>query len=376
MSSPDTSIDADVVIVGAGFCGAVSAYNLTQQGIKTILVEQTAIYPDAFRAEKIEPNQADALRRLSLLDCRLPSKPALGDTLNYRDGELTNFDTIEQYGMNYADTVNNIRKNLQDDVEFINSKVLEINLSEDIQTVITAEREIKSRLIIIATGGRENLINKVGISRRYQPTLKSLSFAFNIEPNDSEQFKFNGFNYFLTGASDGMDYVTIFKIGDIMRVNVFTQWDTKSPQTKKFKTNPKVEMSHYFPDLIDQIGDYNVVSKVQAFPTVFYRLKDTSKPGVVIVGDDFQSVCPATGTGLDKVTTDVERLCHHYVPNWLKSSGMSASKISQYYDDSEKRLCDNSSLEKWIAYRDNHRGFFGRQASRVELKWRKILGHW
>lgn len=376
MSTGKNTFDADVVVIGAGFSGTAAAYNLTEYGIKTILIDQAAVYPDAFRAEKIEPNQADALRRLSLLEFRLPKKPPLGVTLNYRNGKVTNFDTAEQYGMNYGDTVNSFRSNLQPDVELLNAKISDIKLSSTLQTVFTPNKEINCRLIIIATGGRDTLIKKAGISRRYQPTLKTLNFAFNIAPTTSEEFNFSGFNYFLTEQLQGVDYVTIFKIGDIMRVNVFTQWDVKSAETKQLKSDPKTAMQLHFPDLIDQIGDYEITTKVQIFPTSFYRLKNLNKAGVVVIGDDFQSVSPATGTGLDKVTTDVERLCHHYIPLWLKTSGMSATKISQYYSDTEKRRCDNDSLERWIAYRDNHRGFLCRQFSRIELKWKKFLGHW
>lgn len=369
-------MDADIVIIGAGFSGVVSAYNLVEQGIKVILIDQSSVYPDAFRAEKIEPNQAEALRRLSMLEHREPCTEPIGHTINYRDGQSSDFDTLEQYGINYGDTVNSFRRALQPQTELLIEKVTDIELSDDIQTVSTESRQLTCRLVILAAGGRNILTEKAGITRRNHPSLSSLNFAFTIIPENGDKFPFNGFNYFLSDFSQGVDYVTIFKIGDIMRVNVFTQWNTKSPQVKQLKQNTVSEMNRYFPELTDNIGEYRVSSKVQAFPTQFYRLTGTKRSGIVAIGDDYQSVCPATGTGLDKVTTDVERLCHTYIPEWLKSPGMPASKVAQFYMDTEKQRCDNDSLERWISYRDNHRSFIGQQFSKIETRWKRALGLW
>lgn len=369
-------MDADIVIVGAGFSGTVAAYNLTAQGINTILIDHVAEYPDAFRAEKLEPNQAEALQRLSMLEYRQPCKPPIGGTINYRDGKRSAFDTQEQYGMHYGNTVNSFRRALQPETKLLIEKVTDIRLSDDIQTVITSNRQINCRLVILASGGRDVLIRKAGIKRRNHSSLTSLSFAFNIIPASGQPFAFNGFNYFLSGETGGIDYATIFRIGEIMRVNIFTQWATKSSKVKNLKQDPVTEMNRYFPDMVNQIGEYEASTKVQAFPTQFYRLKGAQKHGAVVIGDDYQSVCPATGTGLDKVTTDVERLCHHYIPRWLKSPGMEKSKISQFYKDAEKQNCDDNSLEKWISYRDNHRGFWGQQMSKLEIRWKKAFGLW
>src|SRR6202011_2045269 len=43
--------------------------------------------------------------------------------------------------------------------------------------------------------------------------------------------------------------------------------------------------------------------------------------GAVLVGDAFETTCPVTGTGSDKVFTDVERLCNVHIPAWLAIDG-------------------------------------------------------
>jgi 2-polyprenyl-6-methoxyphenol hydroxylase-like FAD-dependent oxidoreductase len=63
----------------------------------------------------------------------------------------------------------------------------------------------------------------------------------------------------------------------------------------------------------------------------------------VLVGDAFCTVCPNTGTGVDKALTDAEQLCTVHIPNWLKTPGMGWDKIAQFYADPVKVGRDSSS---------------------------------
>ncbi|MDQ2804548.1 MAG: hypothetical protein M3Y41_18390 [Pseudomonadota bacterium] len=67
---------------------------------------------------------------------------------------------------------------------------------------------------------------------------------------------------------------------------------------------------------------------------------DYCRAGVVLIGDAFQMSCPATGTGIVRLMTDVDRLCNVHVPRWLASPGMGADKIAQFYGDPVKIACD------------------------------------
>jgi hypothetical protein len=71
-----------------------------------------------------------------------------------------------------------------------------------------------------------------------------------------------------------------------------------------------------------------------------------------LVGDAFASPCPGSGTGTDKVFTDVAQLCSVHIPNWLATPGMSADKIAQYYADPLKLECDAWAKNKAFTLRD------------------------
>jgi hypothetical protein len=72
---------------------------------------------------------------------------------------------------------------------------------------------------------------------------------------------------------------------------------------------------------------------------------------VVLVGDAFCSTCPVTGTGTDKVFTDIVQLCDVHIPAWLASEGMGEDKIAAFYDDPVKKACDEWSMEKAYSFR-------------------------
>ena len=78
-----------------------------------------------------------------------------------------------------------------------------------------------------------------------------------------------------------------------------------------------------------------------ALPPHLYVRTGYRQPGVVLVGDAFATTCPVTGTGTDKVFTDVAQLCNVHIPAWLATEGMGADKIAAFYDDPVKQACDD-----------------------------------
>ena len=88
-----------------------------------------------------------------------------------------------------------------------------------------------------------------------------------------------------------------------------------------------------------------IAGDVKIRTTDLYVTSGHRRHGIVLVGDAFASPCPATGTGTDKVFTDVERLCNVHVPNWLRTEGMGEAKIAEFYDDPIKQACD-----EWAAH--------------------------
>jgi 2-polyprenyl-6-methoxyphenol hydroxylase-like FAD-dependent oxidoreductase len=98
-------------------------------------------------------------------------------------------------------------------------------------------------------------------------------------------------------------------------------------------------------------GEYGVAGDVRIRPVDLYVSTGYRKAGIVLVGDAFAATCPVTGTGIDKVLTDVPQLCNVHIPNWLATDGMGEDKIASFYDDPVKQACDAWSAAKAYNFR-------------------------
>ena len=98
-------------------------------------------------------------------------------------------------------------------------------------------------------------------------------------------------------------------------------------------------------------GEYGVAGDVKIRPADLYVSTGYRQPGIVLVGDAFATTCPVTGTGTDKVFTDVAQLCNVHIPAWLATEGMDEAKIASFYDDPVKQACDAWSSAKAFSFR-------------------------
>lgn len=347
---------SDIAIIGAGFSGLSLAHALSKSGFKICIIDKRSKCPDLFRAEKIEYDQASLMRKLDILNFRFPANAPIGKTLNFNGQTHEEFETTEQYGISYGDTVNNLRENLPDNVEVLTDNVDKIINTNDIQKVYFSDNtHIEAKLIVIASGGTGKLTKPLGIKRLYANELRSLSFGFDIQRTDGKPFDFHGlkgFNYHVKSPISEIEYITIFSIGDRMRVNLFTQLEARNKLTKSLRDNPIDSINNIFPNIFNYTGTIKVCSSVQVMPTHFYILKNHIQPGIVIIGDEFQSVNPTTGTGLSKILNDADVLSNIYIPKWMESKNVSKNNIKKYYQDKTKISADRNSLDSWIYYQN------------------------
>ncbi|BDS06480.1 monooxygenase FAD-binding protein [Oceaniferula spumae] len=347
---------ADVVIIGAGMAGCISAKLLSAQGLKVVLVDKYEQSPPVFRAEKLEKDQIDLLQKFDLLSQRRPLAEPLGVNVNYSEGRITEDHDVEQYGIRYHDTVNQFRLEVSKFVEYRVAKVESIDedpQNGQSQIIKLADAEsLNAPLVIVASGYRSSLLKKRGVEYREDKGLASLSYGFDIERTDKSAFDSNAYGYFLKPAKNEIDYITVFRIGDVMRANVFTQLKSPDPRVKELKTNTHSSLIKYFPKLESLIGSFKVTSKVEMFATHFYQMLTPNINGVVAIGDAYQSVSPTTGTGLSKVLNDVDVLCNVFVPRWFEQQSFDSEQINEYYHFAQKKESDSDSKRSWVWYSD------------------------
>jgi 2-polyprenyl-6-methoxyphenol hydroxylase-like FAD-dependent oxidoreductase len=337
----------DVAIVGGGLAGSTAAAMLGRAGIPALLIDPHAVYPPELRCEKLGGEQLDLLRKTGLADAILPATTLDGAVWEARFGYVVAQKPSDQHGVMYDTLVNAVRAQIPPDVETIHAKATALANSGERQKLTLSNGEgISARLVIIANGLNVGIRHMLGIKRRVISECHSITLGFDVEPVGRASFDFPALTYWPKRSSSRMAYLTVFPIGETMRVNLMVYRDMTDPWLSAFRQTPEQTMLAMMPGLQRMMGEFKVSGQVRIRPADLCVSEHYLQPGIVLAGDAFSTSCPAAGTGTTKVFTDVERLCNVYIPQWLSSDGMDAEKIAAFYDDAEKRACEASSLAK------------------------------
>jgi 2-polyprenyl-6-methoxyphenol hydroxylase-like FAD-dependent oxidoreductase len=332
----------DIAIIGGGLAGSTAAAMLGRAGVSAILIEPHQVHPPELRCEKVSGGvQLERLRKTGLLDAVLSAATHDDEIWIARFGRVIDKRPSQQHGFLYDTLVNTVRGQVPSSVEIIHAKAISIATSDDRQTIgLSNGEEISARLVILANGGSVSLRNQLNIGRPVISANHSISVGFDIAPVGRARFAFPALTYFAETTVHRTAYVTLFPIGETMRGNLFVYRETDDPWIRQMRRTPEAALDACLPKLRVLIGDYKISGDIKIRPIDLYESDNVIQPGVVLVGDAFASPCPGSGTGTDKVFTDVAQLCSVHIPNWLGTSGMGMDKIAQYYADPLKLECD------------------------------------
>lgn len=334
----------DIAIIGGGLAGSSAAAMLGRAGISTILIDLHRVYPPDFRCEKIGGVQIDILRKMGLYDAVKRASTLDGHAWTARLGRMLDNKPSDQHGILYDDLVNTMRREIPAAVDFIEGKVTSVSTSSERQTItLSTGEEISARLVVLANGLNIGLRDTLGVSREIVSPCHSITIGFNATPVGRDKFEFPALTYFTENSASLVSYLSLFPIGGKMRANLMVYRQMDDPWLSRMRHSPETTIHEVMPNLRSLSGDFTVEGPVKIRPADLYVTHGHRQAGIVLVGDAFATSCPAAGTGTYKVYTDVERLCNRYIPQWLATRGMSAAKTAQFYDDPEKRACDEFS---------------------------------
>jgi 2-polyprenyl-6-methoxyphenol hydroxylase-like FAD-dependent oxidoreductase len=343
----------DVAIIGGGLAGSTAAAMLGRAGISATLIDPHQLYPPDFRVEKLSGQlQIDRFRKTGIADATLRKATHDGENWIARFGYLLDRTPSQQYGIMYDALVNSIRAEIPASVEAIYAKAVSISTSAERQKVVMSNgEEISARLVVLTNGLNVGLRHQLGIERRLISACHSISIGFYMTPVGRPSFEFPALTYFSERPSDRTGYITLFPIGNTMRANLFVYRQTDDPWLRQMRHAPVETLNAVLPRLHKLTGDFEITGDVKIRPVDLYVSSGHRRPGVILVGDAFETTCPVTGTGTDKVFTDVERLCNVHIPSWLATDGMDETKIAAFYDDPVKTACDTWSSAKAFNFR-------------------------
>ncbi|WP_445489376.1 FAD-dependent monooxygenase [Rhodopseudomonas sp. RCAM05734] len=332
----------DIAIIGGGLAGSTAAAMLGRAGIAALLIEPHDSHPPELRCEKISGDQQlDRLRETGLAEAALRISVHDAQIWIARFGRLIDIRPSQQYGFMYDALVNAIRAEIPAAVEHIRAKATAVVTSDDRQIVTLSNGEqVSARLVVLAHGPSVALYQALGIERRVISACHSISVGFDIAPVGRAAFAFPSLTYFSERTALRTAYLTLFPVAHGTRANLFVYREMDDPWLRQMRREPAAALDACLPQLRAMIGDYAISGDIRIRPVDLYVSSGHRQAGIVLVGDAFASPCPGSGTGTDKVFTDVTQLCNVHIPRWLATPGMDVAKIAAFYDDPVKQECD------------------------------------
>jgi 2-polyprenyl-6-methoxyphenol hydroxylase-like FAD-dependent oxidoreductase len=343
----------DIAIVGGGLAGSTAAAMLGRAGIAAVLIDPNPRYRPDFRVEKLSGlQQIERFRQTGLAEAVLRSATHDGENWIARFGYLLDKKPSQQFGILYDALIAAIRAEIPPGVETIHAKATAIKTSAERQKLTLSNgEELSARLVVLANGLNVGLRHTLGIERQIVSACHSISLGFNMAPVGHAAFDFPALTYFSERSGDRTPYLTLFPVGTTMRANLFVYREIDDPWLRQMRRAPEETLNASLPRLRKVTGNFKVTGEIKIRPADLYVSAGYRQSGVVLVGDAFATSCPVTGTGTDKVFTDVERLCNVHIPDWLATDGMDEAKIAAFYDDPVKTACDAWSAAKAYSFR-------------------------
>lgn len=339
--------NTDVAIIGGGLAGSLSAAMLGRAGIKTAVIDPHPVYPEDFRCEKLDGPQVEILKRTGIADAVLRASTPDRESWVARFGRLVEKRPGDQQGIFYAPLVNTVRGEIPEHVPTIQAKATALKTGPNRQTVtLSTGEEISARLIVLANGLNIGLRDSLGLKREVISECHSISIGFDVKPVGRRAFDFPALTYYAENTRDRTALITMFPIGATMRANLFVYRDMKDLWLRDLRAAPQEALFKLMPGLRKLMGDFEIDGFIKIRPVDLYITRGYRQPGVVLIGDAFSTSCPAAGTGARKAMMDAERLCHIYIPRWLTTPGMGVDKIAAFYNDPQKRACDEFCRDK------------------------------
>lgn len=324
-----------ILIVGGGMAGSLLALVLARRGVAVVVFDPHQDPPPMFRNEKLGHAQIALLERL---DAMAPFRDACWPEGAYPAAARP---PLCDCGAPHQAWLKAVRAAWPASVRFVRTTVGDVRLREGRQTVVTGDGgEVSGRLIVLATGRMTLLADALGLERRVVSAAHSICLGFSVAgapPPKAQVFR--------AAFGTALGYVSLFPMPGELRVNVFSYRAIADSWTRRMRADPLSALAELAPDAAAALRGQTVVRRCEARVTDIYQIHGhRDRAGLVVLGDAASAPCPASGTGMLRILTDIDALANRSLPDWLATPGMGAGKVATFYADPQKRRCEAASL--------------------------------
>ncbi|MFX7121282.1 hypothetical protein ABTI10_19290, partial [Acinetobacter baumannii] len=92
-------------------------------------------------------------------------------------------------------------------------------------------------------------------------------------------------------------YLSLFPMSGGMRANLFMFRDPTDPIMRELRRDTARTLLRLMPGLQRYLGDFKIRGSVHNWVMDLSVTEGHLQPGIVLIGDAFQTNCPAAGTG-------------------------------------------------------------------------------
>ena len=309
-------LQADVVIVGGGPCGLVTALLLARRGAEVVVIEKHRDFFRDFRGDTIHPSTQELLARLGLLDAFLaiPHTDMAQVSFGWRGepetviADFSHLPTTRRVvsfmpQWDFLDLIARAGEELTGFRLLRSTRFEALRWDGGRVTGITARREdgsgigIRARLVIAADGRDSDVRAAAGVQpRRFATAMDVLWFRLPRSEGESHP---------LMEAGDGMliviDRAEYYQVAHVVPAGSWTADEDALAALRR-------RVSAIDPALRERL-DGLALEDVKLLRVRLDRLRRWAQPGLLFLGDAAHAMSPAGGIGIniaiqDAVATD------------------------------------------------------------------------